>query len=375
MRSVRAYVRQMIPLLRIGFCLLMALVVLDVAMNIATACYPNWLPYRLAGVGFSRDIEQRVDAATKQYQLGAVDPRSHLCALVGLSSLREAVDLALLTEIDGLDCHYLGLCTAGGEIKSIKTDAQAMINSPLKPDLVVVGLNEFLLADLTHALAKQENTDPAQSTSRGWILNLAGFLKSGDWRGAARIVARSVWFRQRRGDVRSAFEDALSAINRNLIRKLGGSKDLRRDPKQDPWREMIRLELAEHVDDWNRNQQMESYRRLGRFAEETYQDPSVDNQLNPLKTLIRDFQQKGAEVVIVLMPEISQLRKNIPDAAVTCLRTTLDQEFGTDGVRLIDFRDALDDELFADITHVNTGGRESFTRILSKVVQEQFDSP
>ena len=85
------------PLLRVGAWL----VVWGVAVNLAlyalsATALLSWLPDRQTGVGFALDNKQRVAGAEQDYRNGSVLPDKRLGAIVGISNIREAVDLDIL---------------------------------------------------------------------------------------------------------------------------------------------------------------------------------------------------------------------------------------------------------------------------------------
>ncbi len=93
-------------------------------------------------------------------------------------------------------------------------------------------------------------------------------------------------------------------------------------------------------------------------------------QINALVKLISDLQARGTKVVLVMMPEHSYLRGRLPAIAMEHLQESLASDLGANDPPLVDCRDALPDDDFADISHVNTDGRSDFSKLLAgKILQ------
>lgn len=371
MMSPIEYLRRMLPLMRVGFALATVVVVVNSIVVAVAGAYPQWPAQRMAGAGFSRDIAQRINAAES-----ALDPtdgknRQRLCAILGLSAQREALDLATVDAHDGIDARYLGLCGAGGTVTRIVEDCAPLLGSPLHPDLVVIGLNAHLLVDPIYVQSLRQNTPAAGGPTEPAIQNtIWSAMRRGDARMAARALAHWFWVHHRRRDFHSAIEDELTSLKFATIRAIGGTTDVQANPLKNPWREMIRLEMPDHVSDTALKQQIASYRGRGLFDAQSYSVEGITEHIEDLAGLIQQLQNRGSKVVVVFVPEHTQLRGNVPALAVPRFQKMLAS--ATDGpeVTVLDHRDVLGDEHFADIAHVNASGRTEYSKMVAAIVAE-----
>lgn len=366
------YIARVWPLFKAGISLVLVAVLLNLVLTLLTSWFPEWLPHRMAGSGFRKDIEQRVTAASQQLASKPTESKERLCALIGLSSFREAVDLKLLSQSDDIECRYLGLCGAGADLKAMESLATPLLESSLRPDLVIFGVNEFLIAGLSSVVPEKTDIPNASQSDVVRVDAMTAGSTLSFVRGHAKNLSKWIWLRERRKDLSMAINDGLTRFNEFMVFHIGSSKSTIRVSNSDPWREMLRLELAEHVDDWNRNKQISTYRKLGRFDPDTYVQPIAEDQIQLLLRLIADFSQMNVGVLIVLMPEISDLRQLIPDISIQRIQSSIDQKFGEGSIQVVNLRDVIDDDAFADIVHVNQSGRNKFTKKLAEIVSNHF---
>src|SRR4051812_42559996 len=101
------------PLLRVGAWLVVWGIAVNLALYaISATSLLNWLPDRQTGVGFAIDNKQRVEGAERQYRNGSVRPDKRLGAVVGISNIREAVDLDILNQQLGEHWRFIGIAGA-----------------------------------------------------------------------------------------------------------------------------------------------------------------------------------------------------------------------------------------------------------------------
>jgi hypothetical protein len=345
-------IRRLLPIFHVAVCLVIALVVINEAMVKVADAYPNWLPYHMEGTGFTEDISQRVAAAERRYPADAARGQ-YLCAMLGLSSFREGLDLHEMTEATGGRCRFLGLCGAGPSLEDIPDQSEALRAGSLRPDLVVIGINEFHQAKPTAAVAA--------ANSRRRVTLREAFLH-GDVRNVMKYYRDRFWFYDRRQDVSLESESILLAGKVKILRAMGAHID---NPTTDPWREMIHLDAPDKASAATFREQLASYKVRGLFEPGTYTSATAAQQRGRLVELIRDSQARGAKVVVVLMPEYSELRRRVPAIARRMLRTGLRLGLGENAPPILDLRSALDDGSFSDISHMNSEGRTAFSRLLA----------
>ena len=112
------------------------------------------------------------------------------------------------------------------------------------------------------------------------------------------------------------------------------------------------------------------YGKRGYYSLENYQKSK--NQIFLFTKLLRDFQNKDSEVIIMLMPEHSSLYRKIPEQALQTLIGALTQHLQNDEIPLIlNYRQSIPDEGFTDISHLNKNGRETFTILLNELLGQK----
>ncbi len=181
-------IRRLLPVAHIVLLLLIVMIAINQAMLAVARAYPDWLPYHMEGTGFTEDIAQRVAAAEDQYPRDAARGQ-YLCALLGLSSFREASDLQLMTRLTDDKCRLLGLCGAGPSLEDIADQSASLRDSTLRPDLVLIGINEYHQA---------KPTAEAAAANARQRLTFREALMRGDVRNILKPLRDEVWFYQRR---------------------------------------------------------------------------------------------------------------------------------------------------------------------------------
>jgi hypothetical protein len=344
-------IRRLLPVAHIVLLLLIAMIAINQVMLTVAHAYPDWLPYHMEGAGFTEDIAQRVAAAEYRYPSDAAHGQ-YLCALLGLSSFREASDLQLMTRLTDDKCRLLGLCGAGPSLEDIADQSASLRDSTLRPDLVFIGINEFHQAKPTAEVAA------ANARER---VTFGHALIHGDVRGIFKPLRDNIWFYQRRQDVSLESESVLLNAKVKIVHAMGARME---NPTTDPWREMIHLEAPERATAATFHDQLVSYGNRKLFDPATYDLPIARQQLGTLTQLIGELQARGATVVVMLMPEYSELRQRVPPIALERLRASL-RQLGNNTPAVVNFRDALSDDDFSDISHVNVSGRADFSRLMA----------
>jgi hypothetical protein len=335
----------------------------SVAMHATHLVSPDWLPYRLAGGGFEKDIVQRIEAAEGLYKNNALPDERPLCALIGLSGLREAGDLKQLARLSDNRCRFIGLSGAGGAIDTLGEQSRRLLDGTLRPDVAVVGIAEFLLV-------KPAPPRPAApgggDTTPAWV----DALRRGDVRLVAKTFKDGLWFIERRRDVNGTAEAAMVGVKQTLLRVMGATGSATNNPLQDPWREMIRMEVPEHMSATALRVGIDSYRSKGAFDPKSYDAAQVAEQTKALTDIVRRLKERGSVVLVAIMPEHSAMRANIPPEAVQAVEQSLKNAFGDQAPAIVNLRDAVPDTGFTDVTHVNNEGRRAVSERLAPRIVE-----
>ncbi len=310
----------------------------------------GWLPNKVSGPGFIADNRQRVAAALFEYKQGKISPSEYLCAVVGISNVREGINLHTLSSNVGKTWRMIGLAGAGAGVWSIQENADALLESQLDPDLVVLGL--IPMEVLNSLLPVQEGGLPP--TSPAGLDRLRSALKNG------------IWIHERRKDIDLTTQEALQAT-RDKILSVFGVDRASLDPRS-PWREMIRDLGAEHYSDAALRQGLVWASSLGAFDKSAYLTSTKSWSI--LDKIVKSFQVRGARVIVVLMPEHSWLREREPKGMVELFQQELSGSNPDSNIKLFDYRAAIDDDGFVDLVHLNTTGSMQFSAVLA----DQFRS-
>jgi hypothetical protein len=315
----------------------------------------GWLPKVTAGAGYTEDNRQRVAAACDEYQKGQVAPDEPLCAIVGLSNVREAVSLKVVSAEAKVTCRYMALGAAGVGMPTLKQQASILHASELRPDLVLVGLGPHQMVDARPKPGKHQQ-------------GVLAPLRQGDFRNAALAVRDWLWFYDRRQDVSLTTEAALLDVRADLFRRFGVRLQELESNHRSPWREMIRSIFAEHFSEATLKEEEQFFADLGAYDRQTY--ANSPKAAAALVEMVRDLRQRGSVVVIVLMPENSRLRKRMPPDINDTVTGPLRAAFGEDAPQVIDLRDAVEDEGFVDLTHLNQVGNQRCSRLIGTRVPD-----
>jgi len=334
--------------------LALAVLLINGALWLSVRIEPDWLRYRMAGAGFESDITQRIEAAEHDYRQRVVPADVHLCALIGLSGMREGGDLVQLTKLLGGRCRFIGLSGAGGQIDTLAEQTRRLLSGTLRPDVVVIGIAETLLV---------RPAPPREQAAARWPLLQA--LRQGDFWGLASQAKASLWFVVRRDDVKGAVEQVLLDWKQNLLTLMKGHATVTRNPLTDPWREMMRMGIPETPLPVTLRREVESFEASGLYAAASYETSRVRPQLEALTTLIRNLRSRGAIVLVALMPEHSLHRSRLPEQAHEALMRGLREAFDAAAPPVLDLRSSVPDEGMADIVHVNGRGRDLINAALA----------
>ncbi len=328
---------------------ILTLVVNGVLQGLSAASILTWPPRILAGNGYLDDNRQRVDAARDEYRHGLIKSDDHLGAFVGISNLREDIDLKTVQDLAGSNWRFLGLGGAGFAVSDIAPHAEALLASDLRPDLVVLGIGLHQLIDIP-------------PTSGAFNPGVAEYLRRGDVRNVAIGIRDWLWFYSRRQDVSVSTESAVLDARERLFHRWNVHVDETRANRRSPWREMIKADWPEHFSSNTLGEEEQFFERLGVFDASTYRHPSKSTEV--LMQLLQRFRRRQASVVLLLLPQHSRLRQRIPGDALDLLAATLQRAFPEDAIPLLDFRAAIDDDGFVDLPHLNRPASVRFTRLM-----------
>jgi hypothetical protein len=320
--------------------LLVAVACVDLTLTCALGSVSRWLPNGEAPSDLKvlkamGGILSGIVAESKPVGIGTKTP---LGILLGQSTLGAAVDPEVLEKNDGLAMRWLNLHGWGGSVNHIRDRAELLFLSGIKPDVVVIGINPYMLVGHNFEVT---NT-PAGSR---WLM---------------RLVKPWIWTYYNRSLVNHFLRDFNYQIRYAVFRSLGLRFSAFAPPDPTPW---IRSgpALASVRDSESEMQaRLELSRKLGWFDPASYSAESSNSQ--SLVDLIRKLRQGGAKVYIVLMPENSRFRNITPPEGVRCFEKINQAYFRDDPVPVdLEIRDRAPDEVFRDIDHVLPNQRSRAT--------------
>jgi hypothetical protein len=317
----------------------------------------RWIPDRQTGAGFLAESKQRVTAAESAYASGAVPADHYLGAIVGISNVREGVDIDVLTQALGERWQIIGVAGAGAGSPSIAEQANLIFQSSLRPDVIVLGISPIhmldTLVDPERSSAIVANTPPPNPIQR---------LKS--------EVSRLTWLVGRRNDLR-AWSDRKLMDARTAIQSFAGMDEAGQDSRS-PWRPMLRTLAETSPTDERLSQGLAWARSFDASNIRAYQDSVLGPRV--AGEMIRRFDARGACVVVVMMPEHSLLRKLEPDEVAFYSEARLRQVSGKPGLVVLDLRAAVPDGQFIDLVHLNRKGSELLSaELAAKILRISID--
>jgi hypothetical protein len=335
------------PLIRLGVWLVIFAVVVNLALRgLAATPVLGWLPDRQTGTGFDTDNRERITGAEAEYRNGLARPDRRLGAIVGISNIREAVDLDMMNRQLGRGWRFIGLAGAGAGAASIVDNARLLEQSQLKPDLVIVGTAPLQLLD---GLLPGAYTPPAPSRADR----------------AKKAAKDLLWMKARRRDVSVSTERALLDLRARLFRAF----DVRL-PTQDtqtPWRSMLRVMGTERSPDEVFTNGVTWAASFGAFDQAAYERSVRAPAM--LASTLKQLAARGARPVVVLTPEHSLLRSREPAQIAKYIKQRLRRDTGMADLLVLDYRSAVPDDGFVDLVHLNSKGSKQFTPLLLRDVQ------
>lgn len=169
------------------------------------------------------------------------------------------------------------------------------------------------------------------------------------------------WLGNNRAPTANALETRLGAWHERLLLHFGQSPSVAFSPLADPFQDSVNARGHMHAS--VRQRHVESIAQRWRRAEGESTGADSKLQAAALGEMVR-LLRRGGEVVVVLMPEHSELRAVVPEPLA---RARLDAALGP-GVRVIDLRGALPDDAFADEVHVTGSSRGALTTALKRAL-------
>ncbi|MCE9553476.1 MAG: hypothetical protein K8T91_08890 [Planctomycetes bacterium] len=340
----------------IGGGLGLLLLAANFALLAATGPAPGWLvPARAPlTVKIIEANQARVDSLQKFYRLGGQKSTTPFFVFVGMSTAREGIDPVLLQTTWGVDMKPFGICGNGGSMTDMAAISAGFFQSGLKPTLAILCVHPAFLVGRPLE-APPESLNPTSS------------LRHHQWHEAIRIVSWWNWFSSNRVHFQYLAEGFYYRI-----RVICGAIP---PTNKSPWEPLQRFDYPKHQDADRLNAQLSAFEGYGWFNRREY---SIHQQAQAkvLIDTIARFQALGSRVVVVFMPERSEVQKRIPSEAKQYLVDLLKQHFAQAPPLILDFAAAVPDDGFSDYTHMNDLGRSEFTVLLAEALKKavKFDN-
>ncbi len=344
------------PLLALA-ALLVSLFALNTLFLIAFGRSPQWLGEDERSVGLSHleTLGGRVagvEAALRPgggvaefgHRPGDAGPGPALGVVLGQSSVLRDLDPRILEAEDGVGVAWLVLNGAGASFTKLEYFARPIFYSALRPAVAVLGIHPpWIVGERIVSGGREEERAPTR--------------RPVNWIKENRL--RLNYF------VRRGLLDAREA----LFARLGLPAEALFTPSPDPWRMPGREDLPGRAPERRLAGQMQTWRARGWFDPETYTTEGA--QAAALRRVVSGLRERGARVLVVLMPESSALRALVPPEAARTIALVLGGSGGTDPVHgdpvsLVDLRDSMGDEWFSDHTHLNPEGRKVFSALFAE---------
>lgn len=313
--------------------------------GMARAHLLDWIPDRSTGIGFIVESRQRIDAAVRAYDEGTVVHDRPLAAFVGISDTREGVRLPAVSAAMKGRWRLIGVAGAGAGFPAIAEQGALVLNSQLRPDVVIIGCSPLTLIDV----ANLASADRAASSHRSALSRAIDELRS------------VLWLTQRRSDINAFVDRALLDIRTRFFNEVGIAAD---DDSRSPWRPLLRTLGTEHYPRAQLQSTMTKLRLAGAGELATYEGNAP--ALAQIGGTIRRMEANGAKVIIVAMPLNPMLRTIMPRESRDVLTRRLRQSSNDPNLLVLDFSDAVDADGFIDLVHLNTTGGERFSTLLGR---------
>jgi hypothetical protein len=318
----------------------------------------------------------------EQHRRGKSSSELDLGVALGASAVGMAIEPTLL-ESSGdpsIPRRWLSLYANGANLRDLSGLSRLLLDSGLRPRLLVLGIHPSLLARSDHYLSDDVtfNAAPVLAAFRErrlrdakdeFMVYMGGFL--------------NVAF-PNRTRISHSSRVAVIKAKRQIFARLGLRADSLYAPDSDPWTVHLLMPDPDEKD-----QMLESKREhvsvrevdegvlreglRGQVKDKGWSNPANyrTEGLNArsLIAIIRKSREQGIQTVIVLLPEASLMRASVPPEAMECLMKVLDNAFGSASPSVINLREALSEHLFHDTIHPTREGRVITTRVLIEALR------
>jgi hypothetical protein len=287
---------------------------------------------------------------------------------LGSSEMDSAIDPALLGPAVDPRMRWLFLVGYATSAREMELMTQLLFKTKIKPAIIVVGLQLMMLA--RNPAYRNHRLEDRVELDFGPLLGHLRSLRPGTAEGDLEdLLARgfNVCFPDRTR-INTRLRARLTRARITILEGMGQKITSVFRPTPNPWAPNGDVPWLERADDALLALQMKQMTARGDFDPHLYS--AREEASESLVKVVRMARSKGAEVVVLVMPERSNVRARMPASAMETLTELSENAFGTDAVRVISLRDSVADDEFCDQQHLLSGAKPAFTRL---VIQELND--
>lgn len=306
----------------------------------------SWIPDRTSGIGYLVESKQRVTSAEQVVRSDKAEANRSLVAVVGISDVREGTRLEILSSRAGKCRRFLGIAGAGAGFGSVKEQAALILNSNLRPRIVLLGISPMQMIEASDL--KRGNAATEQAGAAGLLANAKANLR------------QSLWFVQRRSDLVGWLDRMLLEGRGDIDAALGQEAAV---DARSPWRPLLRTLGVEHYPDSVLHDSLGVLRASGAADLRTY--GSSHDSFNQAGGLIRQFEARGATVVVMFMPRHPWLESSLPPQVDPLIAARLRGASANPALQVLDYSNLIPAQGFIDLVHLNTAGGEAFSNQLA----------
>jgi hypothetical protein len=291
----------------------------------------------------------RVARFEQMKQSGQVND-ANLLAVLGMSTAAVGLDPKTLDAADPLHRDWLILAGRGGTFVQLEFYSRPLLQSTLHPSVVVLAIHQSMLNRGDNPIA-----DPVHLSELPHHLLHLQLLHA---------LYDSSWIFRNRGYALSAGNMFLYDSAHILRAAFSLPTAAEFAPEADPW--------SMWTEDWMDPSKLHTdpagldrHRQVltGLFTQERF--TGIDHQIGALHELIGELRSRGARVVLLLMPECSELRNRYPQFVRDDFATAVAGQ----PVTVIDQRTAIPDNQYYDLAHMNRQGCRAFSQVLPTIIQ------
>lgn len=274
----------------------------------------------------------------------------NLAIIAGLSTAREGIHTPTLERLLDSGERWVVIGGSGGRISILEEILEPFFRTGIRPGTLVLAVHPSHLVDRRADLIGSRFLERPVATAQNYAKKYEGRSPLSLFQGYIRRV-RS-WSYNALFKVRTGMHDRLGTPYTTVV--IPG----------DPWDRNSPLYEADRAEPRYLELQLETWESFGWFDAAAYTSDGVEAAA--LQELLERIKRLGSEIIVVYPPESQKMRVLVPQQRASENFVAQLQIAGVEGVRIIDMRDALGENLFYDYAHVNQAGRAAWTEALAE---------